>query len=131
MNEVDYFTKMEDMKNNGIQKGVYVETEGSTLQDLEHFQDFLYRNFKTKTATTKCIQPQTNHQFSFMELQKTFEKENIDEINVPYLNFKPIITQTGTCTYNADQVISNYLKHLYTHNEQIIGHTQDFSKLVL
>ena len=131
MNEVDYLTKIEDMKNNGIQKGVYVETEGSTLQDQERFQDFLYRNFKTKTATTKCIQPQTNHQFSFMELQKTFEKENIGEINVPYLNFKPIITQTGTCTYNADQVISNYLKHLYTHNEQIIGHTQDFSKLVL
>ena len=66
-----------------------------------------------------------------MELQKTFEKENIDEINVPYLNFKPIIAQTGTCTYNADQVISNYLKHLYTYNEQIIGYTQDFSKLVL
>ena len=48
MNEVDYLTKIEDMKNNGIQKGVYVETEGSTLQDLERFQDFLYRNLRLK-----------------------------------------------------------------------------------
>ena len=40
------------------------------------------------------------------------------------------MAQTGTCTYNAAQVISNYLKPLYTCNEYIIGNTQDFSKLI-
>ena len=51
-------------------------------------------------------------------------------MNVQSLNFRPIIAQTRTCTYNAAQVISNYLKSLYTCNEYIIGNTQDFSKLI-
>ena len=51
-------------------------------------------------------------------------------MNVQCLNFRRIIAQTGTCTYNAAQVISNYLKPLYTCNEYIIGNTQDFSKLI-
>ena len=58
--------------------------------------------------------------------KKTHKHENIDEIKVQSLNFRPIIAQTGTCTYNAAQVISNYLKPLYTCNEYIIGKTQFF-----
>ena len=42
MDKVDYVTKMEETINNGIQKGVYAETEDNTLRDLKRFQDFLY-----------------------------------------------------------------------------------------
>ena len=64
-----------------------------------------------------------------MGLQK-HKHENIDEINVQSLNFRPIIAKTGTCTWNTAQVISNYLKPLCTCNEYIIGNTQDFLKLI-
>ena len=42
MDKVDYMNKIEEMINNGIQKGVYVETEDNKLRDLKRFQDFLY-----------------------------------------------------------------------------------------
>ena len=74
--------------------------------------------------------PTSNQPAQLYETAKTHKHENIDEINVQSLNFRPIIAQTGTCTYNAAQVISNYLKPLYTCNEYIIGNTQDFSKLI-
>ena len=45
MDKVDYVTKMEEMINNGMQKGVYVETEDKILQDQKLFQDFLHRKF--------------------------------------------------------------------------------------
>ena len=40
---------------------------------------------------------------------KTYKHENIDKINLQPLNFRPIIVQTGTCTYNTAGVISKYL----------------------
>ena len=45
MNKVDYIDKMEQMLNEGIEKGVYAKSKDSILSDLDHFQDFLYRNF--------------------------------------------------------------------------------------
>ena len=61
---------------------------------------------------------------------KTHEVEKIDEINVQSQNFRSIIAKIGNYTYNTAQVISNYLKSLYTHIVYIIGNTQDFSKLI-
>ena len=47
------------------------------------------------------------------------------------LKFRHIIAQVGTCTYNASQVISNYLKPLlYTCNKHIISNTHDFPQLI-
>ena len=112
MDKVDYVTKMEEMIKNGIQKGVYVETEDNTLRDLKHFQDFLYRNFKNNEHYNKMY-PTSNQPAQLYGTAKTHKHENIDGINVQYLNFRPIIAQTGTCTYNAAQVISNY-QSLYT-----------------
>ena len=124
MDKVDYVTKMEEVIKNGIQKGVYVETEDNTLQDMKHFQDFLDRNFNNK------MYPTSNQPVQLYGTVKTHKHGNIDEINVQSLNCRPIIAQTGTCFCNAAQVISNYLKPLYTCNEYIIGNTQDFSKLI-
>ena len=74
------------------------------------------------------IQLQTN-QLNSMWLQKHTNMK-IDETNVQSLNFRPIIAQTGTCTYIAAQVISNYLKPLYTYNKYIIYNIQGFSRLI-
>ena len=61
---------------------------------------------------------------------KTHKFDCISNITVESLKFRPIIAQTGTCMYNAAQVISNYLKPLYTQNEFIIHNTQDFPKMI-
>ena len=118
---------MEEMIKNSIQKGVYAETEDNTLRDLKRFRDFLYRNFKNNEHYNKMY-PTSNQPAQLYGTAKTHKHENIDEINVQSLNFRPIIAQTGTGTYNAAQVISNYLKPLYTCNEYITGNRYDFSK---
>ena len=41
-----YVTKLEEMINDGVKKGKYVELEGTTLKDLTSFQSFLTRNYK-------------------------------------------------------------------------------------
>ena len=74
--------------------------------------------------------PTSNQPAQLYGTAKTYKHENIDEINIQSLNFRPIIAQTGSYTFNAAQVISNYLKPLYTCNKCITGDTQDFSKLI-
>ena len=128
MHKVDYVTKIEEMITNGIQKGVYVETEDNTLRDVKRFQDFLYRNKNNKYCNKMF--PTSNRPDELYGAAKTYKHENIDEINVKYLSFRPFTAQTGTCTYNAVQVISKHLKPLYTCNEYINGNKQDFSKVM-
>ena len=112
MDKVDYVTKMEEMIKNGIQKEVHVETEDNTLRDLKRLQDFLYQNFKNNEHYNKMYP--TSHQLAQLYgTAETHKHEDIDGINVQTLNFRPVIAQTGTCTYNAAQVISNY-QSLYT-----------------
>ena len=86
MYKVDYVTKMEEMIKNGTQKWVYVETEDNTLRDLNHFQDFLYRNFKNNEYYNKMY-PTSNQPAQLYVTAKTHKHENIDEINVQSLNF--------------------------------------------
>ena len=97
MDKVDYVTKMEKMINNGIQKAVYVDTEDTTLRDPKRFQDFLYRNFQNNEHYNKMY-PTSNQPAQLYGTAKTHKHENIDEINVQSLNFRPIIAQTGTYT---------------------------------
>ena len=47
-------------------------------------------------------------------------------ITTEKLKFRPIIAQTGTCTYNTNQVIAEYLKPLIDKNPFIIHNMQDF-----
>ena len=99
------------MIKNGIQTRVYEGTEDNKLQELKRFQDFLYWNFKNSEHYNKMY-PTSNQPAQLYGTAKTHKHENTDGINVQSLNFRPIIAQTGTCTYNAAQVISNYLKPL-------------------
>ena len=61
---------------------------------------------------------------------KTHKFNDISEITVDNLKFRPIIAQTGTYTYNAAKIISKYLKPLYNSNEYIINSTLDFPDMI-
>ena len=74
-----------------IIKGTYIETTGNTLKELLRFQDFLYRNFYNYERH-KDIKPESN---------QSARLENLKEITVANLKFRPIIDQTETVTYNA------------------------------
>lgn len=117
------------MIGKGTRDGVYAETEDSTLQDLKHFQDFLYRNFKNYEHYEK-IKPSSHQPAQLYGSAKTHKFTNASEISVESLKFRPIIAQTGTCTYTTAQVIGNYLKPPCDENNYIIKNTQDFSKMI-
>ena len=93
------------------------------------FQDNFYRNFKNSKHYSKMY-PTSNQPAQLYGTTKTHKHENIYGITVQFPNFRPIIAQTETCTFYAAQVISNYVKPLYTCNEYIIGNTHGFSKLI-
>ena len=88
---------MEKMINNGIQKGVYLETEDNTLRDLKGLQDFFYQNIKNNERYNKMY-PTSNQPAQLYWIAETHKHESIDEINIQSLNFRPIIAQTRACT---------------------------------
>ena len=45
-------------------------------------------------------------------INQTHEFNNLDEVTVEKLKFRPIVDQTGTATYDAAKVIGEYLKPL-------------------
>ena len=47
MNKADYVKKVNGMINEGIRQGKYEMTADTNHKDLEKFQSFLYRNFKS------------------------------------------------------------------------------------
>ena len=70
--------------------------------------------------------PHSNQPAKLYRPAKTHKFNNIQEINKEKLKFRPIIDQTGTYSYNAVQVISQYLKPLCK-NEFTINDRQSFS----
>ena len=129
MDKADYIQKIQDMIDEGINKGVYKKTEDKTLHELKNFKAFIYRNFKKYEHYEKMCAP-SNTPAQLYGTAKTHKFDNISNITVESLKFRPIIAQTGTCMYNAAQVISEYLKPLYVGNEYIIHNTQDFARLI-
>ena len=112
MDKNDYVKKMQEMTDKGIQEGVYVKTEDNTLQDVKQFQDFLYRNF-SKYEKYNDMLPSSNQPAQLYGTTKTHKFDDINEITVDLLKFRPIIAQTGTYMYKTVQVISEYL-NLFT-----------------
>ena len=70
--------------------------------------------------------PKSNQSAQLCGTAKTYKFTNIEEITIDNLKFHPIIAQTGTYTYNAAQVIGEYLKPLCSGNSYIIRNTQEF-----
>ena len=128
MNKGDYIEKLENMLEDGISKGTYKRTDDTTLQDLKRYQDFLYRNFYNYEHYKKMY-PQSNQPAKLYGTAKTHKFNDTNDITINQLKFRPIIDQTGTYTYNAAQVISQYLKPLCK-NEFTIEDTQSFSKTI-
>ena len=112
MDSKKYYEKLETMVNEGIKNGIYKETTDTTLHEPKLFQDFLYRNFKDYKDYTK-MEPVSSCPERLYAFAKTHK----------------FVDQTRTYTYNAAQVISNYLKPLRI-NEYNIKNTSQFPQLL-
>ena len=99
------------MVDNDIKNGIFKIAQDNTLKDVELFKSFLYRNFR-KSGHYEEMLPKSNQSGQLYGTAKACEFTNIDEITIDNLKFCPIIAQTGTCTYNAAQVIAKYLNPL-------------------
>ena len=104
--KTDYQDKLQNMVDYGIKIGIYKVAEDNTPKDLKLFKSFLYRTYEY----CEEMLPKYNQPGQRYGTTKTHEFTNIDEITIDRLNFRPIIAQTGTYTYNAAQVIAKYLK---------------------
>ena len=120
MNKQDYIQKLEDMLNEGIKRGTYGRSADATKQDLETFQSFLYRNFKNHPSCDN-MRPKSNQPARLYATAKTQKCNNLDEVTVESLKFRPIVDQTGTATYDAAKVIGEYLKPLALNEYKING----------
>ena len=129
MTREDYNDKLEAMLNDRISKGIYAPTEDTTLRDLKLFQGFLHRNFKDKHHKYEEMRPASHEPGKLYATAKTHKSSSLDDITVDNLMFRPIISQTGTYTYNGSRVISQYLKPLCD-NEYKINDTQAFASMI-
>ena len=80
----------------------------NTLKELSAFKDFLCKNFHNYEHY-KDMQPDSNQPAYLYGTAKTQKFETLEDINVAKRKFQTIIDQTGTFTYNAAKVISDYL----------------------
>ena len=58
------------------------------------------------------MRPKSNQPARLYATAKTHKFNNLDEVTVEKLKFRPIVDQTGTATYDAAKVIGEYLKPL-------------------
>ena len=63
-------------------------------------------------------------------IAKTHKFSDLSEVSVNTLKFRPIISQVGTCTYNAAQVVGEYLKPLISENTMLLNSTQEFPDII-
>ena len=129
MNKCDYIGKMSMMLEEGLENGVCEKSQDTTLNDLSRFQSFLYRHFKDHELYDK-MRPVSNQPGQMYGTAKTHKFGSPDEVDLDHLKFRPIISQVGTYTYRASQVIGDYLKPLIEHNDYIIKNTQEFATMI-
>ena len=130
MSKSDYQNKMQQMINDGIRDGIYKVTVDNTLDDLKTFKSFLYHSFYGKYKHYEKMLPKSNQPGQLYGTAKTNKFNSIEDITLGNLKFRPIIAQSGIYTYNAAQVIADYLKPLCSDNDYIIRNTQEFPKLL-
>ena len=71
----------------------------------------------------------SNQSIRIYTFAKTHKFPSVDSVNVNDLMFKSIIDQTGTMTYNAAKVISEYLRTL-CENKYAINDTLSFADMI-
>ena len=75
------------------------------------------------------MRPVSNQLAKLYDTVKTHKFEDLKDITTQSLKCHPIIDQTGTFTYKAAKVISNYLKPL-CQKEYSTSDTQQFSDML-
>ena len=131
MNKTDYLQKLQQMIEEGIADGTYERTCNTVLSDMKKFNDFLYRHFKkTRPELYEEMTASAGQPGQLYGSAKTHKFDSVSDISVDSLKFRPIISQVGTFTHAAAQVIGNYLKPLVDDNEYIINNTQDFAAII-
>ena len=128
MNKQNYIQKLEGMLDEGIKRGTYERSTETTNHDLETFQRCIYRNFKNHPSYDK-MRPKSSQPARLYTTAKSHKFNNLDEITVEKLKFRPIVDQTGTATYDAAKVIGEYLKPL-AFNEYKINDCLKFPDMI-
>ena len=116
------------MIDGGIMKDTYVETTDNMLKELSRFQDFRDRNFDNYERY-EDMQRDRNKPARLYGTAKIQKIETLEDIVVENMKFRPIIDQTGTSTYKAAKVISDYLRPLCK-NEYSINNKQKFRSML-
>ena len=101
LNKSDYQNKMQQMINDRICDDMYKVTADNTLNDRKTFKSFLSRNFYGKYKHYEKMLPKSNQPGQLYGTAKTHKFSSIEDITLENLKFCPIITQSGTYTYNA------------------------------
>ena len=101
---------------------------------LEAASRLIVRNKKTAARKPLQIYRGNAQKVAFTPIKSVKlpidEFDDINEITVDWLKFRPIIAQTGTYMYKTAQVISKYLKPLYENNDFTIKNIQDFAQMI-
>lgn len=119
---------MNEMIEKGLADGTYAESEDTTIEDLKHFKDFLYRNFKDHPKYKKIL-PTSHRPARMYGTAKTHKFDNYDEITVENLKLRPIVDQCGTMVYTAAQVMAEYIRPL-NDSQYIIKNTLEFPQVL-
>ena len=128
LNKSDYIRKVNNIIEEGMQQGKYIETIDTTQSDLKHFQDFLYRHFK-RSEYYDQMRPVSNQPGRFFETAKTHNFTSLKHTTVEKLKIRPIIDLTRTYTYHTSKVIANYLRPV-SKNQYTISDTLKFPELL-
>ena len=120
MNKKDYVQKLNGMIEEGFEDGIYEPTCNTILSDMKKFNNFLYRHFyKTHPDLYDEMVSSSGQPGQLYGSAKTHKFDSISDITVEKIKFRPIISQVGTYTHAAAQVIGNYLKPLVNDNQYI------------
>ena len=131
MDKADYVEKLQNMLDEGIEDGIYETSSDTTLSDLQKFNSFLRYHFrKSAPELFERMTSTSNQPGQLYGTAKTHKFSDISEVSLKTLKFRPIISQVGTYTYNAAQVIGEYLKPLISENTLLINNTQDFADIL-
>ena len=87
------FKKINGMVNEGMQQGKYEMTTDTTQENLEKFQSFLYRNFKSHPRYND-MRPVSNQPERFFATAKTHRFDDYSLINENNLKLSPITDQS-------------------------------------
>lgn len=96
MDKLHYVNKFEEMTKNGIRKGVYETTYGTTLDNLRIFLSFLRGNFKKYELHDK-MRLVSNQLARLYGTAKTQMFYNVTEISSTSFKFRPIQVSANLC----------------------------------